>query len=167
MGIVVQKAIYGWPASRTGRARPVFRILAFFRNLPGPYVQILVYIDHFPRRKKFGPMGLLWGTLGAPFHHLLQYIFNFWFRLLKIGPYNPYSKDVVVGSITCNLESCCCRPNSSWPVHGGQVIILCQIHPNIMGNMPTKKFCYSFKTQAAPAIFRYFLAVCSDFHYIA
>ena len=36
-----------------------------------------------------------------------------------------------------------------------------------MGNMPTKNFCYSFKTVAAPGIFRFILAVCSDFHYIA
>ena len=36
-----------------------------------------------------------------------------------------------------------------------------------MGNMPTKKFSHSFKTVAAPGIFRIFLAVCSDFHYIA
>ena len=36
-----------------------------------------------------------------------------------------------------------------------------------MGNMHTKKFCYSFKTVAAPGIFIYFLAVCSDFPYIA
>ena len=36
-----------------------------------------------------------------------------------------------------------------------------------MGNMPTKKFSRSFKTVAASGIFRIFLAVCSDFHYIA
>ena len=32
--------------------------------------------------------------------------------------------------------------------------------------MPNKKFYHSFKTAAAPGIFRIFLAVCSDFHYI-
>ena len=36
-----------------------------------------------------------------------------------------------------------------------------------MGIMPSKNFCHSFKTVAAPGIFRIFLAVCSDFHYIA
>ena len=36
-----------------------------------------------------------------------------------------------------------------------------------MGNMPTKKFSHSFKTVTEPGIFRIFLAVCSDFHYIA
>ena len=32
-----------------------------------------------------------------------------------------------------------------------------------MGNMPTKKFCSSFKTGAAPATFKKKYAVCSDF----
>ena len=36
-----------------------------------------------------------------------------------------------------------------------------------MGNMATKKFCCSFKTVAAPGIFRNYFAICSDFLYIA
>ena len=37
----------------------------------------------------------------------------------------------------------------------------------MIGNMPTENFCHSFKIVAAPGIFIYFLAVCSDFPYIA
>ena len=123
--IGTQNPMYWGPTPRNGRAQPVFRISTFFRKLPGPYVQIEAYIGHFPARKKLCPKGLCWGSSGAPFPQLLLQIYFFYFRLLKIGLYELYLKGMAVEVIVHKLKNCSLRPNSLWPVHGRQVIILC------------------------------------------
>ena len=40
------------------------------------------------------------------------------------------------------------------PAGGRWNVILCKIDRNIIGNKPTKKFCSSFKTEAAPVTLR-------------
>ena len=41
--------------------------------------------------------------MGVPFYQLLLNVFKFCFRLLKIGLYNLYSKDLAIGTILLDL----------------------------------------------------------------
>ena len=69
--------------------------------------------------------------------------------------------------ILLKLEVCSSGPKSARPVGGRRMVILRKIDANTMGYWHTKKFCSSFKTEAAPAISRNKMSVCSDFHYIS
>ena len=59
-----------------------------------------------------------------------------------------------MGDILSKLDSSRLGQNNARPAGGRGNVILCRIDPNIIGNMPTKKFCSNFKTEAAPATLR-------------
>jgi len=70
-----------------------------------------------------------------------------------MGMYDLYLKVIVIGDIVSKVKSSSLGQNNATPVGGRCKLILCKIDRNIIRNKHTKKFCSTFKTEAAPATF--------------
>ena len=99
-------------------------------------------------------MGLLWGHWGASFEEEILWALFSAFLMLKIGLYDLYPEVIVIGAMVSKLDSSSLSQYTARPVNRRLNFIQCKIDPNFIGNKPTKKFCSSFKTEAAPVTLR-------------
>ena len=137
------------------RATAGYPVLGFFQKCSRfIYPKYILYRGYLSK-KKIWSHGTTLGSLGGLiWRGNIVGIFFCFFNAQNMCLYGLYPEIIVIGAMVSKLDSSSLSQYTARPVGGRWNVILCKIDRNIIGNKPTKKFCSSFKTEAAPVTLR-------------